>query len=307
MIRNISLRIYETQIGILSLELANETYDKLDDIIKINDFGKRIYPQYLDAAKGIEGTKESFLANRIEFILNGKYSHELYDDTCTFRKKHIVLARFISTLLGEHIFSCKQESDKYTIYPTIDDRMYVVCWFGSDADAYRFRQKHLGGKYAYESSSEWYRYIFHDGKSPNCQHDKMRQRLIENNTYERWADYGTLYGISRYGLVCVSDHSGFSNNVLAIHMRKQYAQMAVLLLSQRASILRFLQKVSDISNQIKKVETGQESPKEMKEITKTVAKLHADYIRFVNRMWFTEITPQAGNRNVRNSNYQHAP
>jgi len=292
-IKNIALRIYETQIGILSIELSNTKENELEDIIKINEFGKRIYPQYLGPG-GIKDTKKSFLANGIEFVLNCNEWSESFDNTDHFRQNHIVIASYVLNLLGKKIFSSNpDDEDKYTIHPTIDDRMYVICWFGSNSYSCQFKHKHLYGKYVYESSPLWYRYIFHDGTDLFCQHDEMLKRLIKNTTYERWANYGTLYGISRYGLVCITDSEPMAQNVLKMHMRKQYAQMAHLLLAQRASILRFSQKVSVISGRIKEMETSDRgNQKKLKEIADDVGKLHADYIRFVNRMWFTEITPQ---------------
>lgn len=204
----------------------------------------------------------------------------------------MVIASYIIDLLGKDIFSTAQNEKDYIICPTIDDRMYVICWFGSDTTCSELKQK-KNGKYNYQNSANWYRYIFHDGSGLLCQHDGMLERLIENCTYERWANYGTFYGISRYGLVSITDASGFSKNVVKVHMQKQYAQMAALVLAQRASILRFSDKVSGISGEIKKLEIADKKhKKDLKSITDKVGRLHAAYIRFVNRMWFTEITPQ---------------
>lgn len=300
-IKNISLRIYETEIGILSFELNNTKYDNIDDIIKINDFGKRIYPQYLaiedgkDQKDGIDppgGPKSAFLADSIQLTINGKALTETFQKASQFRNNEVVIASYIIDLLGKDIFSTAQNEKDYTICPTIDDRMYVICWFGSDATSFALNQKNQG-KYNYQNSANWYRYIFHDGSGLLCQHDGMLERLIETCTYERWANYGTFYGISRYGLVSITDASDFSKNVVKVHMQKQYAQMAALVLAQRASILRFSDKVSGISGEIKKLEIADKKhKKDLKSITDKVGRLHAAYIRFVNRMWFTEITPQ---------------
>lgn len=50
-LENIYLHVYSTGVALLSYHLQNFKYKHLDDILKINDFGKRIYPQFLGAKK----------------------------------------------------------------------------------------------------------------------------------------------------------------------------------------------------------------------------------------------------------------
>ena len=284
-IKRISLRVYETQIGIMSFELENTRYKDIEDILLINDFGKRIYPQFLDKKDGVESPKYVFLANKVEFKIDDNTSY--IEDFCetSFLKDHIVVANYIQQLLGQDFSTNKKEKTPYVYSPTIDDRMYVICWFGSNEFSRQLVPIISHNNHSYQYSDLWYRYIFHDGKSLNCKNFKMKQNLIKKATYERWAEYGTFYGISRYGWVCVTEN--FENNFIKLHMRKQYAQMAVLLLAQRASILRFSQRVSAISSEIKEMKSDK-----MKKISQKVSDLHAAYICFVNRMWFTEVSPQ---------------
>lgn len=121
----------------------------------------------------------------------------------------------------------------------------------------------------------------------------MKETLIRTSTYPRWISdtSQTLIGISRYSLVSLakSDDS-FSYNILREHMRKQYVQISILLLAQRASILHFSKQVSDISEKIKNI--PYKKPEDFEQVTQRVRKLHAEYISFQNRIWFTEITPQ---------------
>lgn len=294
-IKNISLRIFETQIGIMSFELLNEKYQEIDDIIKINDYGRRIYPQFI-VDGNIDATKNAFLADKIEFIIDDeKFSEEIFLEK-DFKKNHIVVAKHIQKLLGEDFSTNPDDKDKYRFNPTIDDRMYVVCWFGSDKYANKLTQKESDpGKpiqeysYYYEHSPLWYRFIFHDGNSVSCTHEGMLAKQLKSSTYERWVGYNTLYGISRYGLVCISEGNSFVQS----HMRQHYAYMAMILLAQRASILRFSEKVSHISSEIKRLEPDQKNnEREQRKVALNVSSIHAAYIRFVNRLWFTEITPQ---------------
>jgi len=298
-IQRIALRIYDTRIGILCLELVNRTYEDFEDILKINDYGRRIYPQFL-AEDGILKTKESFLPDRIEIHGVGDAPVvEDFADAGKFRKPHPVVAAYIQWLLGDRFTTdpnaAASDGKSILFQPTIDDRMYTVCWHGSDEASKRFSTANSGSEYAYENSTDWYRFVFLDGNEwPTCQHPGMRQTFIRDVTYERWVDYGTLFGISRYSLVCVTDTEFYGHVVIRDHMRRHYAQMAALLLAQRASILRFSGEVTRISRWIKGLDkkSGKARRDSIKAIQAKVERLHADYIRFVNRMWFTEITPQ---------------
>ena len=67
-IHHLSLRLFSTGIGILTIELYNYD-DKLDlqDIMYINEYGRRIYPQFLPDNCDINVVKDTFLADSIEF------------------------------------------------------------------------------------------------------------------------------------------------------------------------------------------------------------------------------------------------
>lgn len=296
-IQRIALRIYDTRIGILCLELVNRTYQDLKDILKINDYGRRIYPQFL-GDRGIANPKGSFLPDRVE--ISGLVEAPVVEDFAgaeKFRKDHPVVANYIQRFMGKRFTTdpdaMKQEGRDLLFRPTIDDRMYTVCIYASDKLTQDLCVKNTETGYVYEDSEDWYKFVFLDGEGdPTCQHPAMRQALTSDVTYERWVDYGTLYGISRYSMVCLTNSKGFG--FLKDHMRRHYAQMAALLLAQRASILRFSDEITRISRWIKGLDkkSGKARRESIKAIQAKVERLHADYIRFVNRMWFTEITPQ---------------
>lgn len=302
-LNHVSLRIFRTHIGILLIECTNRSYIDIEDIIKINDYGRRIYPQFLgeDSDQGYDGiniTKDSFLPDKIVMSFKGFKSEESFEQQ-KFKKRHLVVAEYIQKLLGDD-FSPSQENypnqkvrlrqSLFTYQPTIDDRMYVICWYGSNQLSKILFTKHSDSSYCYEQNAMWYRFVFLDGNESTCQHPGMLEKLIKEATYPRWTDYKTLYGISRYSIVCISD-GDFPRQ----HMRRHYAQMAVILLAQRASILKFSNEVAKISqniNLISEKNFSNNSYRDFADIEKQVEMLHAEYIRFVNCLWFTEVTPQ---------------
>ena len=283
----LSLRIFDTGVGILSIELnnTNPSQSSLDDILKINEYGRRVYPQYLSKGENddwAEGTKGSFLADFIEISYGDKQVRESFE----YKEipKKIELAQFIKDLLGDpfcYKIDEKDNQDKFLIRPIIDDRMFTICWYGNNEVSETLRDNN------YQESDTWYEFVYIDGNGKTVHSPSMQKELIEKATYDRWMDfeYGlTLYGMSRYSFVCLSNASEYSQNVLPLpHMRTMYYQMFTLLLAQRASILRFSDEVSALSD------LGEEEQKELSEKSRI---LYKNYIRFVNKLYFREVTAQ---------------
>jgi len=305
---DIELRLFETGIGILSITLHNTKHDQIEDILKINDFGRRVYPQFLP----IYGTKYSFLPDNIHFIsnkINSEESFEFQKDEFIVKEPmvsngyKIKMADYILQLLG------KKFTDNYHFSSLIDDRMYTLCWYGSN-----YWSQEITKVYKESSNLEtikedtktdaldkWYQYLFIDGKSVMCPNSKMKEELLKKHTYLRWINEkkpaeSTFFGTTRYSFMCLSDRGNFPYTVIRKHMCSVYYQIATITLAQRATLLKFSSDVSDISSKIeifiKKEDKGSQEIKYFKEITSEVKKLHSAYIRFVNRLWFTEVTPQ---------------
>jgi len=312
----ISLRVFETKVGILTVQVMNYKYGSIHDVLMINDFGRRIYPQFLplpdENGKVDMGiVKDKFLADVIIFKCGNVDSTEEFclKDYSAYTLRP---ADYISQLLGRAF------TESFEPVPIIDDRMYVVCWYGSDRwsnelkkdssqaagsgeDSDREPTEKNGDstnlkKPAYYNCDEWYRFLYIDGKDIGCENEELKQHLIKKATYERWSGSGTLFGITRYSFVCITDTKHVGATILRKHMQSMYYQMALILLAQRASILKFSAEVARVSGEIKdfvdKKDTGNNRAKSFEDILREIKKLHASYIRFVNRLWFTEVTPQ---------------
>ncbi len=291
-IDDISLRIFENGIGILGITLYNYFYSDVNDILKINDFGRRIYPQFI-GKKGTVDTQKAFLPFKIAFI-NGDEKYEDNFDTQKFFKlssPNIQCAEYIHRLLDP----IKE------FIPIIDDRMYTICWYGNNDVINQLKEKKEIDKnkfeYNYESTENWYKYIFIDGKEPGIANQKMMKKLIANCTYSRFIDWGTLYGITRYSFVCITSRNDFTYPLIRNHMQKMYYQMCVLLLVQRASILLFnneLERIILIEDKSlkEKKNTRREKAQEEPDTLNDLEKLNVRIMNFQNRMMFDEVTPQ---------------
>lgn len=200
-IDHLSLRLFETGIGIISIEVLNHDYEKIQDVLCINDFGRRLYPQFLAEPEfgDLNPTKGSFLADRIEFQCKDFQS----DETLLFEnyfKQELQVAEYMRKLTGIHFL------EKFKYVPILDDRMYTVCWYGSDWWSRKLAEMNEEtGEFAYKSSDEWYKFIFVDGKNVGCAPGEMKTELIKKHTYSRWASGGSFFGVTRYSLMCLTN------------------------------------------------------------------------------------------------------
>ena len=268
-IAGISLRIFKTGIGVLSIELDNTMEDDFEDILNINDFGRRIYPQYIKD-KSAEQAKGSFLAQSISIT-----GMEQEEDFTYAPAEDIVIGKHILYLLGDAFSQDKNESATYYIQPSLDDRMYVVSYaINKDLVSSLRDRKYLEPG---EKSDDWCRYLYIDNDDKTVYSDAMQRKLLEKATYDRWMGYewgDTLQGVTRYSFVTLAD-SDFS----LMHSKTMYFQMMHMLLVIRASILRFSDEISALA------------ASRILEIDK-LTRLYQLYLTFYNRIYFKEVTHQ---------------
>ncbi len=278
----IELNIYDEKAAVLSFHLNNDKYKEIQDILYINDYGRRIYPQYLvngeDGNINIQATKNSFLADSICLKLERK--PDLEDDFSSYTEQTIppyTMPKYIKGLLPEPMHGCRW---------LLDDRMYVVSYFSNPDFAKRMSEEYgLEGKWLDKQRPEWwwYQYVFVDNDDPTCQDEQMFKDLLKQSTYTRWKNYGTLFGISRYSFTCL-----IGNDIIGLlrHTKTMYYRMASLVLAQRVLSLYYSREISEISKEL------DEDKLTNKELRARVNTLNRDYLRFVNNVYFREVTPQ---------------
>lgn len=284
----INLNLYATGVGILSFFLANNEESQKEelDIRNINQFGRRIMPPH-SGEFDIEG--RSLLSTSITIRgLHGdssKYTDEFnYKVHTTGRAGEFGLsdvwkpAVFIDSLI-------RDLSPDMKVTPVIDDRMLVNCWYGNDKLCKQVKDMTENTKEGeFVMGNFWYKYVFVDeGNDDTCQNDEMKKELLKNSTYYRWQKQGTLYGISRYSLVALTDTGWFASNILAMHMRTIYSRMFELIIIQRASMLRFSGEVTKVSCLSRQTD---------RRLAERIGSLYQEYIRFINQIYFKNVTVQ---------------
>jgi len=275
---SISLRIFDTNVAILSFNLKNTRYVDIDSILAINDFGRRIYPQFL-GKNFTADTKQVFLANCITLSFDDKtiWSENFTRfDTFEGMKEQQLLPKFISELI-ENNFE-KDKENKTTIRPIIDDRMFAISQYHNDEIVNKLKIFKDTQQYEYEVNDFWYKYLFIDGDDKTCQSKHMTKKLIAESTYDRWVEWGTLFGISRYSFVALTC-SQYGKTILLPHMQTIYFQIFSLLLAYRATIIKFGDEIQDATS-------------DDQTITEKSKEVYKKYLKFLNKLYFKEVTAQ---------------
>ncbi len=281
----LSLRFYDTGVAILSFDIKNTIYENLEDVLKINDYFRRVYPLFL--GKNIPYTqdiKKAFLPDWIKIDIPNKPTiKEDFDVYNNEILNKISLSKIIMDTLGDYFVENNEDNkNKILVRPIIDDRMFVLSWFGNDdfiTDLSTWDEyKEI---YDYETNNNWNRYISTASKEKSMSNKNLQKTYIKDITYAKRVDSKVLFGITRHSFVCLSK---LSNSFSLEHTKTMYYQMFHLLLAQRASILRFSDEVSTLSNF---------RGKNNKKLSLRTQSLYKHYIKFVNKLYFREVTAQS--------------
>lgn len=271
-LRHINLNFYRTGVGMLSFYLENNRYGGFDDILDINQFGRRIFPPFWD---DIHKEKRAQLADRIEItgLYDGLTVSEDFKGFCY--KDTWKPALFIEQLI--HDFH-----PQIHITPAVDDRMFVTCWYQNAT-----LSKRLANRPNYGKSAEWFRYVFIDRYDPSCQDERMMSALLEQATNPRWRKYGTMYGITRYSFMVLTDGSSFAIDKIRKDINTIYARMVELALMQRATALKISDDVGSVN-----IWTGWQERNTQQELQERIESIYRNYVFFINQMYHRHITAQ---------------
>ena len=293
-IEDVTLNFYPNGIGMFVFHLKNNKYPFTDAILKINDYGRRIFPQYLGSYNDIvDAPKDSFLADKIilrnlstEFGTLIEEDFSYYNDLDRLNAQAFRLPKHIGMLLGSAFYSDTQQKTLYRITPILDDRMFTVSFYLNSAwMGFLEKWNKTTGTYAYKTDETWYQYIFVDGKYPSVRNKELLKKQLEEHTYARWLEGGQLYGMSRYSFVFLGSDERFHRNVLDKHISTLYFQMVLLVLLQRAYLVYFGGEVARLANKLEHTEN-------LEDYVDEINRLYLDYIKFINRIYFREASPQ---------------
>lgn len=289
LIDGITLHFFNTGVGVLTYNLSNNLFQDKNSILKINEFGRRMYPQFLP----LDDVKKSFLANKITLQINTSIFIE--EDFTIFEKFNSILSesesyrlpKYIRELFSEDfIFKMTDDAlteEKILISKVTDDRMFFMSWYGNDFISNEITNEFNLSK---KINSDWlYSYVFGDKEIKNSiANSLLQEKHLEDHIYTRWIEKGTVYGISRDSFVALTPNNWYGSTLIRTHMNTMYYTIAVLCLAQRTSILKFTTEIANIAD-LAKLEEEKKTIANIKEVYK-------NYIEFINKLYFREITPQ---------------
>lgn len=259
-VKKITLDIFQSRIGIISIYAKNNKNGKPEDICKINSLFRYLYKPnwYENEIKSIkfEGLQKS--TDNIERPEKAKESWKL--------------ASHIQMLIDDF----KKENEKFNnieISPVFDNKMFVSCCYNNIEILEKLRNAPIE---KLSNSIFWQNFIFVDANKENygIMNKEMRTELTKKASYLRWQNAGTLYGISKQAFVCLTNY-----NVAVDSMINIYSYLVKIILLQRASLL-------SLSNEIIKFSTKEEPNYE------NIKDLYEKYISYIKHLYFKEITPQ---------------
>lgn len=284
-IDSINVIFYDTNVGVLSFKLKNSRCSCFQDILNINDFGRRIYPQYLTLPENEKhyklcGVKDSFLADCISININGECLFDNFEKFSEIKHAHFwnnksegeleLIPVYVKELFPSDFLK------KYSIFPIKDDRMFVMTWYVNDGMINSFKEiKSKYGEYFYNYciDENWYRYVFVDNGKATNENYFLKKEELSSSSYGRWIDSGALYGVTNYSFVFLGSGGSLRGNFILEHMKTMYYRMAFLSLAQKAAFLHFSQKINEMSDS-------------------KVIKFHKKYLDFMDKVYFNEVTAQ---------------
>lgn len=324
-INSITLNFYESGVAALAFHLENNKSKDFNDILKINDYGRRIYPQFLGGLADEKDTdwegkpnipsllnspRGSFLPISIQLnnvvpkAPNSDESIPIIENFSHYATRNgvadmpFILPAHIGALLGKQFKTRFQEhlNGDIIIAPALDDRMFLLCYTFNNAileSLSRYDDKTAA--YSWEKNDDWYRYIFVDGSStPTIDSRNMKKTFLQQSTYDRWIESkkengeasGHIFGVSRYSFMMLATDNFFTRNILIHHFSNQYFQMALLTLVQRATVLSYSAEAAWISDHL---------PRAMGLRMRTInniSDLYLCYTKFIHKIYFREVSPQ---------------
>lgn len=278
-IEAINVNLYNFGLGILAIHLLNTDTEQgtPNDILKINQFGRRVMPPFYN---DMNNSPRIELADKIKITWgNEDFVEEVFDPKIFTTEKDWHVGAVISKLLNP-----------LAVEPAIDDRMFTLCYYENNEEIARIANnsphsssfsRDLLNKGA-SCEDFWYKYVFVDGgDTATCYGEQMYSELLYKQTYSRWEHplWGTEYGVSKYSLVALTTETAPS--FLLNYFETIYTRLAELVLCQRAALVIFSKRVRELAKD-GKIESH----------LKESAILSNEYVRFVNSFCYREVTAQ---------------
>ncbi len=331
-IRHISLFLFDEtyHVGILSIEAYNTDYPNLEDIKKINDYGRRLCLPYLPRDEKRQGyilcADEIGLVYMRNDAAAAQADNEQPDqeqagdvqidkawvtdyrklikrwDKQSARDEFYRSPQFIYGLIfgrvrlnqGE-INTEQQRTEDELIDPVINDRMYLLSLIKSE------RLSNMGKRVEsiiqagddanlLKEQKQLYELAFVDPTEATCQNSHMRAKLLAEAIYNRWSDYGTLYAMTGSAFLCLTTLVNEDPNHIKDSVYRPFLTEYYLM-----TVLVLAQKlsISDFADSAaKKAQPASKQGLIGNSAVMDIIDLHEKFVSWYNQVYLLEITEQ---------------
>ena len=243
-IASIELHVYMEEIGMLFINTVNTKYPEIDQIKKINDYGRRIALAFLPQdANGFIlcaeqlGVKSARAASVTDFR---KMTSEYLDGKiATEQLRH--QAEFLTDILNCNLGHSFENKIKPVV--SCEDRMHLHCLIRNDELSQMIQE----GEWKQHGEQEelLYSLLFADPSDATCRDDEMRQTLLLKALYPRWADYGTIHGITNYSMMALTGRTEWINESVVRPFLLEYGYMLSVVAAQKTGIEKFMMELTE--------------------------------------------------------------
>ena len=271
----IRLKIYNTGIAILIFECKNDSYQTIDDVKNINEYGRRIYAPFL-------GASSVMCADKIGIKYENRQVLADLEKEFAFKTEGTVDINYIPEFITELLPGDVQDN----IVPAIDDRMFIACLVNDR----EYSKKITDYPNNEDVSADLYEFIFVNKPSfCGCSSVEERIKQLDSAIYKRWLgkkeEEITVWGITHNSFMGITSIE--ADYLVELPFLCLYTEMLALVISQRASILRFDYMASELSCGFEKKGRNLRAKKIRK-----LTLLQEKYIAFLNQFMNCEITSQ---------------
>lgn len=275
-VSNVRLKLFNTGIGILILELFNDLYRSFKSVKDINELGRHISLPYIALESKNIASAQILIW---DFLHSDEKEYNFGEkNECFLNEKSPKEKTYMVDFL-KNIILKKEHRSHHDFKPSLDDRMFTCCLIQDDGLAREYSRDYTAQKdddAQFEKLSKClYEYIYID-KDDSCTAAtfSFRKNILNNSLYHRWTEIGTIYGASHTSFVAITGEGEFLDTIITWPFLTQYVEIAILVLVQRASILRFQKQIqSNMDN-------------------KKIQKLQSEYIDYRNQLHFFEVSSQ---------------
>lgn len=277
-IDSMELHMYQEDYAIIFIKALNMDYPELNDIKNINNYGRCMDIPFIPEEKDGEIICPEQIA-----IVKDEIKYAAIEYREIIKAMHIeqkcIDDRYKNDFVTKLFMNFEPENKQIKVETISDYRSFLISLIKNDALSERLAKDKEGEDK--ELESEWYAILHADSGSATCTNAKMRKELLDQKSYYRWKEYGTVYGVTEYSFVSLTSSNNCEHYIID-NFYYLYMDMISLVLAQKNGIMNLMIDVENIEENFNK-SSGK---------TSAIQKLQSKYAVWKNQILIAEYTDQ---------------